>query len=398
MDREAPNTQHQKSEEWNPQRIELSSRSSGSSRRTGRHKREEKNQATMFESFTNMDDVMAMAMQESLKSAEAVDEPKRQTMAESFRDLDCAMAQAQKNSLSDGYECGDVDLDDATALAIENSLKSDQDKSLFESFANLDGAMAEALMNSLNLGDKDNSNDSMFESFSNLDEAMAQALKNSLNEGHGEYLERLDEDDSEDDSEISDSIQSGNSTGQGCKSSFTSVSSSRVEFVAEPAPNLSRVTRRHANRRLRKERCGESLNLGKREEDGDIGANVEQPGGGRHKSAPSQPPLTLDELEQPGGGTRNSAPSKPLTRDSSGANERRRAMRKPNDTINTNNDGLTDLHYCSGKSTSDFMKMKDVNLDVPCQTRRKKKSSIFGINRNSLMRRSKTEKSIEEKS
>lgn len=394
MDRESPNTRHQKSEEWNPQRIDLSSRiNSKRGKRTGRPKREENNQGTMFESFTNMDDVMAMAIQKSLNSAEP-DEPKHQTMAESFRNLDCAMAQAQKNSLSDDYECGKgdkktfhesfVDLDDATALAIKKSLESEQDKSLFESFANLDGAMSEALKNSLNLDD--NSDDSMFESFVNLDEAMAQALKNSLNEGNDEvedcafgggkyeYLERLEEDGSEDDSEISDSIQSGNSTGKGLKSSFTSVNNSRVEFVAEPAPNLSRLARRHADRRLRKDKIRASLNFDGAEEDGDSGANVEQPGGGR----------------------RNSAPPRPLTRDSSGASERRRAMRKPssadgsNNIINTNNDRLTDLHYSSGQSTSDFMK------DVPCQTRRKKKTSMFG--RNSFGRTSKTEKSIEEKS
>jgi len=356
----------------------------------------------MFESFRNLEDVLAMAKHESLKSAnnnnnEISNHQKRSAcsgLEQSFADLDFALEQAQKISLQDSKKanlkttgeedtdyhhnnnnngsniCIDAwrqefqsrkqamyqsfqDLDEATALAIQNSL-NEQDRGLFESFRNLDGAMDQAAKNSMNgvggscspsaaaaSGKKMNPR-ALAESFTNLEDALQLAQQMSLKEnrqasGEGkgkdfdQFLETLDEDcDSSGDDSIdydnwrksfkeslrSSFVESGSSMNHSeegggdwmrdstvSKSSARSGSSSnsrekllptrsasdmcqekertrrrysetkndfhasnsRVEFVSEPAPNLSRLARRHADRRFNEDRAAVvgSFNNGK---------------------------------------------------------------------------------------------------------------------------------------
>lgn len=261
---------------------------------------------------------------------------------QSFRNLDLALEQARANSLRDNHakvhDANDQkyfhhknsiyesfrDLDDATALAIQNSLADKPGaRGLFESFRNLDGAMAQAMKNSLGPSaedDIDDDNDGrgggLFESFRNLDAAMAQAMKNSLSEPTEQGLERsaflsgasayshlarLEESDSEDDDDSGNELDANRRSQMRCLSGSihdmvagkevrrrTSVESTQVsvgvEHVNEAAPNLSRISRRHANKRFEENRRHASLTFGE-EEDEEEAEKPASRGGGRSSRA-----------------------------------------------------------------------------------------------------------------
>lgn len=256
----------------------------------------EAERSTMIQSFRNLDLALAQAKQDSLSEC---NNDKRTSyhntgdMLQSFRDLDEATAQAIQNSLSDKGRC------------------------MFESFRNLDGALDQAMMDSLNHcanGDKKKSTsksrgqkiDTVYESdFDDLEDAIKLAMDASLRDedngnamdgsfkscgnvgklgdsaigkGDYQYLAQLYEEGAASSShqrgsQLDDQMlkkegrrrsSHGDLGGEegGCPWETNSEPLSRVEHVAEPAPNLSRLARRHANQRLAKDRKAASLNYG----------------------------------------------------------------------------------------------------------------------------------------
>jgi hypothetical protein len=150
-------------------------------------------------------------------------------------------------------------LDEAMAIAIQNSLIESEGvrkTSLFESFRNLDGALKQAMAASLENADVctvgggggKGARGNLCESFSDLDDAMALAIKLSLGDdadknkkfgGRGyQYLDSFEEYDS--------SERDGSSI---LDVSYIS-SYSRVDLIAEGTPQLSRSDRERAIRRL----------------------------------------------------------------------------------------------------------------------------------------------------
>jgi hypothetical protein len=98
------------------------------------------NSRTVYESFSNLDEAMAIAIRNSLTDSEGGGE---RSLLESFRNLDGALKQAAAVSMENSGVCtvggggkgtrGNLcesfsDLDDAMALAIRLSLGDDADK------------------------------------------------------------------------------------------------------------------------------------------------------------------------------------------------------------------------------------------------------------------------------
>ena len=225
---------------------------------------------------------------------------------QSFRNLDVALQQAKQNSLADMNTkemCDSLtNLDEATALAIQNSL----DKSMYESFRNLGGAIEQARNQSLS--DSNKSDDSnMFESFRNLEDAMAMAMAASLEEEKGKkqrssnfgadncILEGDEDSESEDSVELQQVVKSNSTRKMGKNSSGgdsnNNSSSAGIVHVAEAAPDLERLARRHANRRFEQERvrandggegvtqsmnCGRTRRSGRRISDTDLSGQTEE--------------------------------------------------------------------------------------------------------------------------
>ena len=224
---------------------------------------------------------------------------------QSFRNLDMALQQAKQNSLTDMNTkemCDSLtNLDEATALAIQNSL----DKSMYESFRNLGGAIEQARNQSLS--DSNKSDDSnMFESFRNLEDAMAMAMAASLEEEKGKkqrssnfgadncILEGDEDSESEDSVELQEVVKSNSTRKMGKNTSGgdsnNNSSSAGIVHVAEAAPDLERLARRHANRRFEQERvrandgegvtqsmnCGRTRRSGRRISNTDLSGETEE--------------------------------------------------------------------------------------------------------------------------
>ena len=301
------------------------------------------------------------------------------------------MQQAQQNSL-----------DEATTLAIANSLNElEKDKgNMFESFRNLDGALEKACQDSLNSGDVP-----LFESFRNLDDAMAMAMQASLDDsnqpkkggkrasisnskfGGDDYhhLERLEEgDDAWSDSEGSmDSanmnriVTSSFRRKQGSNRSSSADmnnTSGRVEYVAEAAPDLERLARRHANRRFEEAQRSASLVVPNVPED----SNGQDDGGSgegrprrastsrRRRSASERIEMGITPKVVDDEGTKRAAvrraSSMSATMDSSGQEE------------------AADLHYAKGRRGSALLEAQ-VTDDLTPKERKKgsstKKKKLF---------------------
>lgn len=307
-----------------------------------------------------------------------------QRTLQSFRNLEVALQQAQQNSL-----------DEATTLAIANSLNElEKDKgNMFESFRNLDGALEKACQDSLNTGDVP-----LFESFRNLDEAMAMAMQASLDDsnqpkkggkrasisnskfGGDDYhhLERLEEgDDAWSDSEgsmdaadmnriVTSSFRrkQGSNRSSGADMNNTS---GRVEYVAEAAPDLERLARRHANRRF--EEAQRSANLvvpnvpedSNGQDDGGSGEGRPRRASTRRRRSASEriemgiTPKVVDDEGTKGAAVRR-ASSMSATMDSSGQEE------------------AADLHYAKGRRGSALLEAQVTDDHTP-KDRRKKRIS-----------------------
>ena len=214
-----------------------------------------------------------------------------------------ALQQAKQNSLTDMNTkemCDSLtNLDEATALAIQKSL----DKSMYESFRNLGGAIEQARNQSLS--DSNKSDDSnMFESFRNLEDAMAMAMAASLEEEKGKQrssnfgadnciLEGDEDSESEGSVELQQVVKSNSTRKMGKNTSGgdnNNSSSAGIVHVAEAAPDLERLARRHANRRFEQERvrandgggvtqsmnCGRTRRSGRRISDTDLSGQTEE--------------------------------------------------------------------------------------------------------------------------
>ena len=195
-----------------------------------------------------------------------------QYSTQSFRKLGNVLEETRRLSLSDDnsnsrtvYESFS-NLDEAMAIAIRNSLTDSEgggERSLLESFRNLDGALKQAAAVSMENsgvctvgGGGKGTRGNLCESFSDLDDAMALAIRLSLgddadkNAMFGEkdygYLDTLEEYDS--------SEREGSSI---CDDSYTS-SCQRVDHVAEAKPQLSRLDRKRANHRLKQGKANAS--------------------------------------------------------------------------------------------------------------------------------------------
>ena len=224
---------------------------------------------------------------------------------QSFRNLDLALQQAKQNSLADMNTkemCDSLtNLDEATALAIQNSL----DKSMYESFRNLGGAIEQARNQSLSDSNKSDDDSNMFESFRNLEDAMAMAMAASLEEEKGKkqrssnfgvdncILEGDENSESEDSVELQQVVKSNSTRKMGKNSGGdnNNSSSAGIVHVAEAAPDLERLARRHANRRFEQERvranhggegvtqsmnCGRTRRSGRRISDTDLSGQTEE--------------------------------------------------------------------------------------------------------------------------
>jgi len=217
-----------------------------------------------------------------------------------------ALQQAKQNSLTDMNTkemCDSLtNLDEATALAIQNSL----DKSMYESFRNLGGAIEQARNQSLSDSNKSDDDSNMFESFRNLEDAMAMAMAASLEEEKGKQrssnfgadnciLEGDEDSESEEDSVELQQVVKSNSTRKMGKNTSggdgNNSSSAGIVHVAEAAPDLERLARRHANRRFEQERvrandggegvtqsmnCGRTRRSGRRISGTDLSGQTEE--------------------------------------------------------------------------------------------------------------------------
>jgi len=225
---------------------------------------------------------------------------------QSFRNLDMALQQAKQNSLADMKTkemCDSLtNLDEATALAIQNSL----DKSMYESFRNLGGAIEQARNQSLSDSNKSDDDSNMFESFRNLEDAMAMAMAASLEEEKGKQqssnfgadnciLEGDENSESEDSVELQQVVKTNSTRKMGRNNSSggdnNNSSSAGIVHVAEAAPDLERLARRHANRRFEQERvrandggegvaqsmnCGRTRKSGRRISGTDLSGQTEE--------------------------------------------------------------------------------------------------------------------------
>lgn len=309
------------------------------------------------------------------------------------------MQQAQQNSL-----------DEATTLAIANSLNElEKDKgNMFESFRNLDGALEKACQDSLNSGDVP-----LFESFRNLDDAMAMAMQASLDDsnqpkkggkrasisnskfGGDDYhhLERLEEgDDAWSDSEESmdaadmnriatSSFRRKQGSNRSSGADMNNTSAGRVEHVAEAAPDLERLARRHANRRFEEAQRNASLVVpdvskdSKGEDDGESGGrprrvSLDKDKRRRRRSASERIEMGITPKVVDDEGTKRTAvrraSSMSATMDSSGHD---RAL-----LTDDGKEAAADIHYAKGRRGSALLEAQ-VTDDLTPKDRRKKGSS-----------------------
>ena len=311
------------------------------------------------------------------------------------------MHQAQQNSL-----------DEATRLAIGNSLNElEKDKgNMFESFRNLDGALEKACQDSLNTDDVP-----LFESFRNLDDAMAMAMQASLDDSNPKkggkkasisnskfggdnyhHLERLEEgDDAWSDSEgsmdaadmnkvVTNSFRRKQGSNRNSSADVNNTSG-RVEYVAEAAPDLERLARRHANRRFEEAQRSASLtvpdtsNDSNGQDDGGSGegrprrVSVDKDKRRRRRSASERiemgiTPKVVEDEETKRTAVRRASSMSAAGIDSSGHDR----------TLLTDEDkdaaAAADIHYAKGRRGSALLEAQ-VTDDLTPKDRRKKKSS-----------------------
>jgi hypothetical protein len=251
----------------------------------------------LFRSCRNMDmpnnnavddDRMMMMMNNNTNNTNATARSAmEQGMFESFRNLDSAMSRAKHASLKPGGmeehdENGNVivvtGMDDTN-----NGTTSSDDYEHQQHLRRSNG----------NMSASDRTETSLFESFVNLDDAMAMAIKLSINDGMEDYdgfgedelfdndggggrtLGRLAEYEDDNNNNNDDAtVRSGTDrmldqkqrVHRATLDNANAVDSSsqsfnpRVEHVSRPAPNLSRLARRHADRRLAQDRAANNKN------------------------------------------------------------------------------------------------------------------------------------------